>query len=146
MKRYALLTSLVLASILLLTLAGCNKNDNSGSSNSGSANSGKSSSSSGSESKSSTASSRLVGTYVKEGDDPNDEKSSALRFTGDGKVYEGGKAGGEFQLGTYTVDGNTVTISGSDEAPKGLPKGQTSKATLESDNRLRWEGAAYIRK
>jgi uncharacterized lipoprotein YehR (DUF1307 family) len=131
MKRYNLLSSLALASILLLTLAGCNKNDNSGSSNSGSSNSGKSSSSSGGESKSSTSSSRIVGTWA----DGAETHSTRIRFTEDGKVYENCGPGGEEQSGTYTVDGNTITMNGIGKY-KEFP---ARTATLESDNRMRME-------
>jgi hypothetical protein len=90
--------------------------------------------SSGSGSKSSTASNPFVGTWVMEGQDPN----NTLRFTEDGKFYENWGVGEKLR-GTYTVNGNRSTITTVSDV-------HTEYATLESDNRVKWEGDSYIRK
>ena len=142
MKRtYSSLLSLGLALIFFLSFVGCNKSGNT-SGNTGS-NKSPSNSSSPSSSPSTSSSpgkgasaSNFVGTWRPGNGEGSGESPFRLTIKDDGTYMIASKNNeGQSIKGTYTVSGDTMTLSD----PEG--KGDEGIATIESDGRLKIEGS-----
>ena len=142
MKRaFSSYASLGFALIFLLSFVGCNKSDNS----SGNTSTNKSASTSPSPSSSPSASSstgkaasasNFVGTWRPVSDAGESESPFRLTIKDDGTyMITSTKNEGQSIKGTYTVSGDTATLSD----PEG--KGDEGIATIESDGRLKIEGS-----